>query len=274
MSEFTEHLLKTSGLPTATDQELEQETKKRTIDNIFPLGVFNEKLKPLLDIMHSKVDTPRSYIGLAMLGVYSSAIGTSYIVKNSIGEMCLATWSCFTGISSSGKSTALKYAYKPLLEIQRDFDKEWSENSYGTDEDRKNIKIKMAVFRDIHIPTLIRDVLPDNPKGITKHADELMEWINGLNAYSKKDSTDEQFWLSSWNGLPYSGLRSGKNKFSIEKTFTNIYGGIQPTLLKELFKNNRGTSGFIFRLLFTNPNESKISDPITCLLYTSDAADE
>ena len=260
---YKDHVKKAGELATATNEQLQKEQERRTAENIFPLFVFNDKLKPLMDILHTKVDTPRSYIGLAFLGAYSSAIGTSYVVKNSIGEVCLATWCCFTGISSSGKSTALKYAYKPLLEIQREFDKEYEEMNRGNDEDRRKIQIKTVIFRDIHIPTLIRDIFPDNPKGVTKHADEILEWINGFNAYSKKESTDEQFWLSSWNCLPYSGIRSGKVKFNVEKTFTNIFGGIQPTLLKELFAKNRGKSGFTFRLLFTNPNESKISDPVT-----------
>jgi hypothetical protein len=263
MTSFKDHLENSKSLPGASDEDLRKEQEKRASSNVFPLEVFNEKLQPLITLMHTKIDTPRCYIGLAIIGSYSSAIGTAYVVKNSIGEVPVTVWSCFTGISSSGKSTALKYGYKPLLELQKEYDQEWAQTHTGSDEDRKNMKLKTVLFRDIHIPTLIRDVFPDNPKGLTKHSDELLEWINGLNSYSKKESTDEQFWLSSWNGLPYSGMRSGKNKFSIEKTFCNIYGGIQPTLLKELFKNNRGTSGFIFRLLFTNPHESRISDPVT-----------
>lgn len=44
--------------------------------------------------------------------------------------------------------------------------------------------------------------------------------------------------------------------------FTNIIGGIQPKLLYKLFKNERGDSGFIFRVLFASPEEYKIARPI------------
>jgi hypothetical protein len=260
---FKAHKEKSDALPSATDEQLKKETEKRFSNNIFPLGVFNEKLKPLIDILATKVDTPRSYIGLALLSSYSSAIGTAYVVRNAIGDVCLCTWACFTGISSSGKSTAINIGYSPLTEIQRDFRMQRSNAFFENEEEKSNTKLKYVLFKDVLVPTLVRTLMPDNPKGVTKQTDEILEWINGLNAYSKKESTDEQFYLSAWNNIPHSGLRGDKSEFSIEKTFCNIYGGIQPSALKELFKNNRGKTGFVFRILFTSPYDSKVSDPIT-----------
>lgn len=254
---------KEEELPTASTEALESELKKRndTI-NVFPLEVFNENLKPLLEMMYTKKDIPRSFIGLSFLSAYSTAIGTAYVVRNAVGDIYLPIWACLTGISSSGKSLALAAAYKPLNDIQKDFDREYDDNKVS-EEERRFVKMKTTVYRDSHIPTLIRDILPDNAKGVAKFADELLEWINGLNGYSKKEGTDEQFWISSWNCAKYSGIRSGKNKFTIESPFVNLYGGIQPSVLYKLFKNDRATTGFIFRLLFASPTESRVCEPDT-----------
>jgi len=199
-----------------------------------------------------------------MLMAYSTAIGTAYAVsRNGSDRLPLCLWGCMNGISSSGKSFALDMCMKPLNEIQEEFDQEWSESSKDlTDEKRQRLKIKALVYRDAYIPTLIRSIMPFNPKGVIKESDEILEWINGLNAMGKKESTDEQFWLSAWNGRKYSAVRSGNTVINIPKVFTNIIGGIQPDLLYKLFKNERGTSGFIFRVLFAQPEEFKIARPI------------
>jgi len=261
---FNKFLQKTEDeLPTASTEALEKELEKRNDRlNIFPLDVFHENLKPLLEVMYTKKDIPRSFIGLSFLSAYSTAIGTAYVVRNAVGDIYLPIWACLTGISSSGKSLAIADAYKPINEIQKEFDKEYAQDQ-KSEEERKYSKMKTIIFRDTHIPTLVRDVLPDNPKGVAKSSDELLEWINGLNSYSKKEGTDEQFWISSWNCVRYSGIRSGKNKFNLEVPFVNLFGGIQPSVLYKLFKNDRATTGFIFRLLFASPTESRVAEPDT-----------
>lgn len=117
----------------------------------------------------------------------------------------------------------------------------------------------MVIFRDCHVPTLVRSVLPDNPKGVTKDAEEILEWINGLNSLSRNEGIDEQFYMSGWGVKSYSGIRSGKVRFIIPRVFINIIGGIQPDVTWKLFKNDRDTTGFIFRLLFAPIDEQRIA---------------
>lgn len=89
-----------------------------------------------------------------------------------------------------------------------------------------------------------------------------MEWINGMNQLGgKKEGTDEQFWISSWSCKSYSGIRAGKQKFVNPRPFVNVIGGIQPSKIPKLFANDRDTTGFIFRVLFSKPETIKIADP-------------
>lgn len=256
---------KKSEVTTASTQDLQDELLKRqTNQNIFPLDIFHPRVKPYINDLHTKLDIPRSYVGLSMLITYSTAIGTAYCVtRNGSDREYMSIWGCMNGISSSGKSFALDTCLKPLTDIQRDFDEEWiNKTDRMTDEKRQHMNMDTVIYRDAYIPTLIRYIMPGNAKGVLKESDEILEWINGMNGLSKKESTDEQFWLSAWNGRGYTAVRSSNIKISIPRVFTNLIGGIQPKLLKRLFQNDRGESGFIFRLLFATPETYKIARPI------------
>src|SRR5690606_11875282 len=87
------------------------------------------------------------------------------------------------------------------------------------------------------------------------------------------EGTDEQFWLSTWNGRSYSGIRSGKDKFVLNRPFVNVVGGIQPTITYKLFAKDRDTTGFIFRLLFAVPEKVKIATP-SQLFHMPDSIEE
>lgn len=247
-------------------EELLRELERRDIgNNIFPLDVFHPKIKPLLSELHTKFDIPRPYLGLALLMVYSTAIGTAYVVsRNEHDRMYLSLWGALNGISSSGKSHSLDNILDPINKIQTEFDKERAKNAIDeTEQLRVNTPIRVISYRDAYIPTLVRYVIPCNPKGIIKEVDEILEWINGFNSLSgNKDSIDEQFWLSGWNGKKYSAIRTNNVKINIPRVFINVMGGIQPELLYKLFKNDRGVSGFVFRILFATPEEHRLSDPI------------
>ncbi|WP_420575258.1 DUF3987 domain-containing protein [Ekhidna sp.] len=261
---FREKLRKNgNGVATKSTQDLLDEiSKRKKIPNIFPLEVFPEPIKPFLESLSQGYDLPRSFVGLCMLSAYSTAIGTSYIVTtNGKDGFYLPVWACLAGMSSSGKTLVFSKTFKPLLNIQSEMDNDWSNQTAGmSDSQIKDQQLKTVVYRDAHIPTLVRYVIPDNPKGVVKWSDELLEWINGMNQLTKKEGTDEQFWISSWNCTPYSGIRAGKAKFVLPRPFVNVIGGVQHKILPKLFAKDRDSTGFIFRLLFATAEEEKIAD--------------
>ncbi|MCW5910946.1 MAG: DUF3987 domain-containing protein [Cyclobacteriaceae bacterium] len=255
------NFLKSEGLATFTTDQLKNEVIRRQSNNTFPMHVFNEKIKPFLDTLNKGYDLPASYIGTTLLSAYSTAIGTAYKVNSGNDDFVyLPVWACLCGISSSGGTTAINKLYAPLFKIQSGFDSDWQEKTRGLSREKVNMeKMETVVYRDSHIPTLVRTILPDNPKGLCKHSDELLEWINGMNQLTRREGTDEQFWISSWNCTPYSGIRSGKDKFVIQRPFVNVIGKAQYPILNKLFTNDRDTTGFIFRMLFALPEEDSIS---------------
>jgi hypothetical protein len=254
------------GLATASDKEMEDEQERRKLyDNPFPLDVFNPKIHPYLNALHNEYDLPRSYIGLGMLSAYSSAIGSAYHVRiNRIGDIYFPVWACLEGISSAGKSLVMNQIFKPLYNIQNEIEEEWFASVQGkTDDAIQKMPSKQLIYGEAHIPTLIKDVMPSNPKGVLQDADEILSWINGMNQLSKgsKEGTDEQFWMKSWNCKPHRKRLSGNKQFVIKKPFLNVFGGAQPSIMWKLFRNDRATTGFIFRLLFAVPEVHKIAEP-------------
>ena len=252
------------GASTITDEALEYELKMRKSVGVFPLHVFNPAIRPLIDTLIDSYDLPRSYVGTTLLTAYSTAIGTAAAVyENEHMPNYLAVWSCLIGVSSAGKSLVNSFIMGPLFAKQAEYDRRWDEDTkFMTPAERVQEKMSTVIIRDVHVPTLMRYVLPDNPKGVMKDADEILEWINGMNQLSKKgDGTDEQFYLSSWNARKYSAVRSNKDKYSIARPFLNVTGGVQPSVASKLFAHNRDTTGFIFRLLFAPPERHKIAMP-------------
>lgn len=232
--------------------------------NLFPLEVFHPKIKPFIEMMHKYYDIPRAFIGLSMLTAYSTAIGNGYwFVNKKLGRMPLTIWGALVGMSSSGKSVIMSQLFKPLKEIQSKFDDDWMTTTDGMSQmDLHTQRLRKLTFQDIMIPTLVRYVLPDNPKGMLKFSDEILEWINGMNPNNRKEGNEEQFWLKCWDGGAHQITRSGKQEVSLSKMFINNFGSIQPTVLDKLFKNNRDTTGFIFRFLFAvTDDRDKIALP-------------
>lgn len=252
-------------LPSASTDDIREELRQReTSENIFPLHVFHPALQPMINAMVNHYDLDRGYIGLCMLSAYSTAIGTAFTVStNGVDLIFLSVWGCMLGLSSSGKTFTLNKIYEPLFAIQKEFDAKWNEDTEGKSEAQiRDTNMPTVLFMDTYIPTLVRYIMPDNPKGVCKIADELLEWINGMNPGAKggKDGTDEQFWIRTWNCAPAYVTRSGKQKTTIPRPFANIIGGTQYKLLPMFFAKNRDTTGFIFRLLFAIDDRAKIAE--------------
>jgi hypothetical protein len=260
-----EDFFRENNLATATDAELSAEQQRRQLMRNFPLHVFHPKIKPFINALHKEYDLPRSYIGLSMLSAYSSAVGSAYHIKqNKLGTMYFPVWACLEGISSAGKSLVMNQVFKPLYQIQAELEEEWFTAIEGKSlGEVAAMKSKQLIYGDAHLPTLIKQVIPANPKGILQDADEILAWINGMNQLAKggKEGTDEQFWMKSWDCKEHRKILANNQIYVIKKPYLNVFGGAQPSIIHKLFKNDRDTTGFIYRLLFAVPETHKIAEP-------------
>lgn len=247
-----------------TDALRSELAQREATENIFPLEIFHPMMRPLINAVVENYDIDRGFIGLGLLTSFSTAIGTSFCVStNGKKPIYLSVWGCMVGMTSSGKSLNLDLTFSPHFVQQTLYDIEWQEKTEGMSEGQiRESHMPTVLFMDAYIPTLVRWILPDNPKGVCKIQDELLEWINGMNPNAKngKEGTDEQFWLKVWNCAAAYIMRSGKQKTTLPRPFVNVFGGTQFEMLPQFFSKNRDVTGFIFRLLFAiDPRHTIVS---------------
>ena len=178
--------------------------------------------------------------------------------------MYFPVWACLEGISSAGKSLVMNQVFRPLYQIQSELEEEWFTAIEGKNPGEiAMMKSKQLIYGDAHLPTLIKQVIPANPKGILQDADEILAWINGMNQLAKggKEGTDEQFWMKSWDCKEHRKILGNNQIYVIKKPYLNVFGGAQPSIIHKLFKNDRDTTGFIYRLLFAVPETHRIARP-------------
>lgn len=254
MRDELDKIVKRRTLSTLSDSDMEDELHyRKSSEMIFPLHVFHEDLKPMIEGYVNEYQFDRSFVGTTLLSAFSTASGLAFDVSiNGSDRVYLTTWCCMVGASSSGKTFSFDKLYQPLIQIQKKLDIKWKEKTENLSEtDRCNQKIESVIFNDSHLNTLLRSFLPDNPKGLCKVCYELTEWINGMNnGKPSNDGNDEQIWLKFYNCSRTDITRAGKQKIVIERPFLNVIGGIQFQLIEDFYKQRREFSGFSHRILF------------------------
>jgi hypothetical protein len=230
----------------------------------FPLDVFPLKLKNAILDLKESLDYPIEFTASSMLYASSIAIGNSYHIQRKKGyNINCSLWLVLVGRSGMVKSHPLKFAVKPLIdrdyEHYQRFQNEKTEynRAQNSTKDKSEEAIEIAepiltqhIMKDI-TPEKLMEILSNNPRGVGIYVDELREWINNFERYSK--SGNVEMYLSMWQGHPVAvDRKSGSLRVHIP--FVPIAGTIQTTLLNELFKGDKSDNGFMDRFLICNPD--------------------
>lgn len=237
--------------------------------NPFPVEAFPQQLQDVIHEIHGNLGYETGYIGLGALACASIMNGNSHRVKVKNGWVCPANlYGVIIGNSSKKKSPALKFALDPVSQKEKELADQFQlaidhwelEKSQLDKEDQekyvienpKPIRERLKV-NDVNQEGLCR-LLEENPRGLLMVRDEILAWTNSQNQYRK--GSDGQFVLSLFDGASEDSDRVEKSR-RVENPFFSVVGGIQPAVLPELAKDNRVNDGFLFRLLFVYPMNTK-----------------
>lgn len=97
---------------------------------------------------------------------------------------------------------------------------------------------------------LVSDITPEglslvhsqNRRGLCLLSDELSAWVKNFNRYN--NGSEEQFWLSAFNGsTTISDRKNSQNSIFIKRPFIPVVGTIQKRLLTELANGERTANG-------------------------------
>lgn len=191
-------------------------------------------------------------------------------------------WACIVGDSGDGKSPAMR----GIMREARDMNIEIAERSkhrqseYKDEFDLYELERKEWLQRrknmDAAKPAGLRPIAPIKPvnemlyfndttseglndqqeattRGAMCYSDEFLGWLLGMDQYKAGGKgSDRQFWLSSWDGAEYVGIRAGKLR-TIPNTGVTIVGGSQPGAIRmAATKLNLDSDGLIQRVLVYN----------------------
>lgn len=257
-------------------------------DNLnFPIEVFPEYYQNYIIECHDKLDLIIDYMGCALLWVTSLCVGNSFKVKVKNGWWESPTlWLSLVGKAGAGKTPSINQIIKPLEKrngrLIKDYMrenkafKEYEKLSKKEKENHVEIKRpnkKQFIANDITLEALV--MLHESvPNGVGVFKDELAGWFKDMNKY--RAGSDLEFWLSSWSGKSANLVRVTREDSYIEGPFIPVLGGIQPSILNDMYTEEKKNNGFMDRMLISYPeteiperfNEEEIS--AEALLWFSD----
>lgn len=245
---------------TVSTEDLKKELIFRISNNYFPLEVFPDKIKPLIEFVHRQKEVDRAFIGKDILCATHIALGSSYRVCAGDWETALSIWACSVGLSSSGKTMSQKIFLKPLLDIQSEFNTAYQEKI--KDKQETTPTRELVLHKDVTFEQLIR-ILANAHKGTARVEDELVKWLDDMKRY-KSGASEQGFWTESWSAADsYTQERSGGKIYVIDKNnlVCSLVGTTQTDRLYRFYENDRHISGDAYRMLFAFAEKDEAISP-------------
>ncbi len=259
------NMLKAKTFKNHFDELINGKSHNETmILNTFPIEIFPIEIQKIIKETNETLNYPIDFIGSSILFATSLAIGNSLKVRIKNGWVeNTVLYLCLVGNKGINKSHPISWALKPLEEVDKlnyeiflEKIKEYEANQKITKKEREEQGIEELVkpfweqcLVSDFTPEALISLLKQNKRGIGVYSDELSGWIANFNRYNK--GSEEQMWLSSWNGKPIRINRKSSEPIFIPYPFISVIGTIQPSVLKIFGEKNRAENGFLDRLIFT-----------------------
>lgn len=235
------------------------ETNQKTdiVDLQFPVVIFPEEIRKIIDDTHEELNYPVSFISASLLFAVSVAIGNCRTLVSSPSKKARAIlFMALLGDPGTAKTHAINFALAPFLELDdQNLAKynaalqEWRKQSMESRGDKP--EAKQLCVQDFTMEAITK-ILSETKRGIFVFVDELRGWILSFNKYRNGGGDLEQ-WLSLFNGCPITVNRKTLDDITfVRNPFVSVIGGLQPGLLPKLFGGEKMDNGFFYRMLFVH----------------------
>src|SRR5699024_3507948 len=242
--------------------------ERRKEKNLFPTHIFPSPFKELIDETNKSLNFPPDYMGTSLISAISTTIGKSAKLKVKDGWYEYpATYMGIVGNAGAIKSHPLEMSYNPLTEIDgkgiqtfQSLYKEYEEHEKLSKKEKESIEIEKPILKKTILsnftPEILYQRLQDNDRGCSVVSEELASWIEGMNNYSKGDTSSA--YLSFWSNEGSSIDRVSKPvPLWLPEPFLNIIETIQIRRLKKFYRNDKSDMGILQRFLYAVKKESK-----------------
>ena len=250
------------------DLEVSQITKNEEINGSeitlskpdFPLEIFPKIIQEIVQAANLTLNYPVEFTASSMLFATSIAVGNTHKIRIKNGfEQSGIIYLCLVAPSGSAKSHPLEFAIKPIINADiKSFTiyKKAMVEYYKAKEQVKKDENLEVPKKPVWVKSLVTDYTPEalytihsnNLRSIGIYADEIAGWFKNFERYS--NGSQQEFWLSSWSGKLIGNDRKSSEPCLIPNPFIPVAGTIQPSLLREITKDNRSKNGFLARMLF------------------------
>jgi hypothetical protein len=258
----------------------------------FPVEAFPVEYQNIIEQAARILGSDPCHLGTGILGAFGLSIGNTLRVTLAphFDPIPATTWMVLVEQSGGGKGRAQSFSYKPLEKFDEarrvktsndraDLEKKiWNTRTLmnasqspdqkadykkeieGLNRELENIEDKYLMITDITMEA-VRTANLKNRRGIGYVRDEVSGFYNSFGKYSKgggSSTSEESFYIETYDGKPLIPFRSGAKSQVCDYPFTSVFGGTQPGTLGDLGKNNRMISGFVFRFMFSYPQEKPL----------------
>jgi len=251
--------------PITTNQE--KATKNDIKVPPFPVKGLPQDLQDLINTYSDVYGTPRDFWAAAFLLATSLGIGQSVKLRTKyVNAPCL--WFTFIAPTSIGKTEPLDVALSPFFQIDRknynefkNYEKEYEQWKDTQKKDRMIDYMDTPVCKQYTLqdftPEALYQVHSENLRGVVIYRDELTAWIKDFNRYNK--SGEQENYLSLFMGKPFVVNRKSQ-PLRINHPFVDVVGGLQPSVIPLMAKDNRDQIGFLAR--FGNVFPDNVEKPL------------
>lgn len=232
---------------------------------LLPITGFPFHIQSLILECARVFGTSRDFWAISFLQAIAIAVGSTYELKDKFTNGAVF-WIGIVAPTGSGKSEPISIALGPIYQADSAAEKIYNDKMIEYEavmnlspKERKEQGIdtpehpkKVQYIAVDSTPESLIETHQDNLRGIAIVRDELVAWIADFGRYAR--SGEVQNMLSAWSEKFFKIIRKGKSG-SIEKPFIPVLGGIQPSKLYMLAKDDRALDGFMQRFIFAYPDQ-------------------
>ncbi len=245
----------------------------------FPLSSYPSWAAEFIEYQAGQVGASLGVLGMGVLAA-SSAIASQTALQVQRGYMVYSNlYCCIIATKGHGKTPALNACFDPVLQVyQRDRSAyQEAENLWQKENRTLYGKAKAEHMADrppkpAYVQATsgtmegLQEALAYNesikkPPQIVVIKDELKAFFGGMNQYKKQGGVDMEFYLSIWNGMDVSIVNKSSD-FTLRKGRLSLFGGMQPSVFREMFADNTQENGLMDRFLFEIITESRPPDRV------------
>jgi hypothetical protein len=232
----------------------------------FALDLLPPSLRPLVDDVSERMQTPRDYAAVAAVVTLAGCVNRRAVVQpkaqDSSWSVVPNLWGAIVGAPGYMKSPVLRAITLPLARIEDLWRTEYAAASSEYDSAKEHAELRHQAWREqckqafkknrpipvepddtVTAPTLKRlvltdttfeklhEILSENPAGVLVVRDELTGWLAQLDKQGREG--ERGFFLQAWNGDGgFTIDRIGRGSIHVPAVCVSLLGNIQPSRLR------------------------------------------